>query len=170
MTEVFRRARSSDFKEISALYDAAVKDLRARRIDQWDELYPNRKTLCADIRRRQMYVLMRDGLLVSAIVLNRRQHQMYRTVRWSFTKPAVIHRLCVRPDCQRFGVGHRTVVCAEELLRRTRRRSIRLDAFTGNAAALRLYEGLGYTHVGYVQFRKGEFGLYEKSLVGVRLA
>ena len=169
MEEVFRRAKAADFKAVSSLYEIAVRDLRLRQIDQWDEIYPDRKTLWVDIRKRHMYVVMRDERIVSAVVVNKRQHELYKSVKWSYGKPAVIHRLCVHPDFQHDGVGRKTVIFAEQRLRRTCRRSIRLDAFLSNPAALRLYEGLGYTMVGRVCFRKGEFGLYEKSLVDIKI-
>ncbi len=170
MKEMFRRAKPADFKTIAALYEAAVCDLRSKQIDQWDEIYPDKKTLKWDIRKRQMYVLTQDDQIVSAVVLNKRQHQLYKVVKWFYVRPAVIHRLCVHPDHQYCGIGKKTVICAERQLRRTRRCSIRLDAFAQNPAALRLYEGLGYLQVGRIQLRKGEFFLYEKSLVDIKIA
>jgi ribosomal protein S18 acetylase RimI-like enzyme len=166
MEEIFRRAKAADFEAVAALYEKAVSDLRSKQIDQWDEIYPDSKTLRADIRKRQMYVLTRDGGIVSAVVLGRKQHELYKTVRWSCGRPAVLHRLCVHPEHQHLGVGRATVVCAEQRLRKKHRCSVRLDAFLQNPAALRLYESLGYTRVGVVHFRKGEFGLYEKSISG----
>ena len=43
-------------------------------------------------------------------------------------------------------------------------RAIRLDAFSLNPAALKLYESRGYERAGEIQFRKGLFYLYEKRL------
>ena len=169
MEEIFRRARGSDFKAVAALYEYAVWDLRNRQIDQWDEIYPDKKTLRADIRKRQMYVLIQEESIVSAIVINKRQHQLYKTVKWHLRKPAVLHRLCVQPQLQQKGIGKKTVVYAERRLRRTRRCSVRLDAFSKNPAAIQLYESLGYTLVGRIYLRKGEFNLYEKSLVDIIL-
>ena len=167
MREIFRRAKVSDFIAIINLYEKAIADLCARQIDQWDALYPDRKTLRSDIRKRQMYILTRDKQIVSAIVLNVCQHELYKTVKWSYGKPAVLHRLCVHPDYQNHGIGRKTVICAEARLRKKNKRSVRLDAFVHNPAALRLYEGLGYTFVGRIYLRKGEFSLYEKSLVDI---
>lgn len=40
----------------------------------------------------------------------------------------------------------------------------RLDAFTENPFALKLYDNLGYSRVGYADWRKGRFYLMEKYL------
>ena len=48
--------------------------------------------------------------------------------------------------------------------------AIRLDAFTGNAPSLRLYQALGYEDVGQVRFRKGLFRCFEKGLARAREA
>lgn len=42
--------------------------------------------------------------------------------------------------------------------------AIRLDAFTENPFALKLYDNLGYSRVGYADWRKGRFYLMEKYL------
>jgi hypothetical protein len=42
--------------------------------------------------------------------------------------------------------------------------AIRLDAFTLNPGAIRLYEGRGYRKAGSVRFRKGMFNCYEKAV------
>jgi RimJ/RimL family protein N-acetyltransferase len=43
--------------------------------------------------------------------------------------------------------------------------SIRLDAFSGNTAAIKLYEKNNYRMRGTVRFRKEEFYCYEKNLM-----
>jgi ribosomal protein S18 acetylase RimI-like enzyme len=53
---------------------------------------------------------------------------------------------------------------AEDTLRSEGIEAVRLDAFSQNPAALRLYEKRGYEKVGEVTFRKGRFYLFEKKL------
>lgn len=42
--------------------------------------------------------------------------------------------------------------------------SLRLDAFSENPFALKLYRSLGYRETGTAVFRKGKFYLFEKNL------
>jgi len=56
------------------------------------------------------------------------------------------------------------MLAAEGVLINMGIKSVRLDTFSENPAALRLYEKLGYKNTGRVNFRKGLFYLFEKSL------
>ena len=55
---------------------------------------------------------------------------------------------------------------AEERARELGFRTLRLDAFTENPAAVRLYDRLGYRRAGFVRLRKGLFHVFEKALGG----
>ena len=65
---------------------------------------------------------------------------------WSAAgEPAAVYRLMVHPAAQGF-------------------RSIHLDCFTANPAAVALYERLGYRRTGTATMRKGPFVCFEKLL------
>ena len=76
----------------------------------------------------------------------------------------VIHRLCVNPKFQNQGIGTQTMKHIEKQVLSKGIDVIRLDAFTLNPFALKMYEKLGYTKVGDVNWRKGKFHLMEKKL------
>jgi choline dehydrogenase-like flavoprotein len=76
----------------------------------------------------------------------------------------VIHRLCVHPKHQHQGVAKETMRRAERLICERGYDCIRLDAFTQNPHALKLYEGFGYSKAGETTYRKGRFVLLEKAL------
>lgn len=163
----FRRAAADDLPRVLALYSGAVQCMKNAGIDQWDELYPDRMTLCEDIGKGEMYLLSGEDGPVSAVVLNSVQDPEYTAVDWKFPDlpVAVIHRLCVDAGAQGKGVGGSTLRRAEELLRQEGYRCIRLDAFPKNPAALKLYESNGYRLAGHVTWRKGIFNCYEKRMV-----
>ena len=52
----------------------------------------------------------------------------------------------------------------EDILRTRGIETIRLDAFSLNPIALKMYEKLGYQRVGEVTWRKGLFYLFEKKI------
>jgi ribosomal protein S18 acetylase RimI-like enzyme len=73
----------------------------------------------------------------------------------------------VDPRFQGRGLAREFMRFAERLAAERTCDVIRLDAFTANARALQLYQGLGYRDVGSVTFRKGVFRCFEKRLGAV---
>ncbi len=161
-----RAAQLSDIPQITALFKEAISDMCLRGIHQWDEIYPSCELLRSDVEKRQMYVLVCEGVIVSAVVINDEQDEEYKSAQWKYTKAnaAVIHRLCVHPSHQGRGYGRASVTEAERLMKSMGYTAVRLDAFSQNPFALKLYERLGYERAGEVRFRKGIFFLYEKLL------
>ncbi len=164
MLENFRRARATDFGAVCRLFDDAVAALHRQGIDQWDDVYPSRRLLRSDIRKRHMYLLTMDGEIVSAVVINKALHPLYDMATWSPGRFRIVHRLCVDPAKQARGIGEKTMRHVEQLLAGKGVHCIRLDAFMENPMAMRLYGSLGYVQTGAVIFRKGDFMLFEKVL------
>lgn len=166
MNKEFRLADIEELPYIVRLFKDAAADMDSRGIHQWDDIYPAEDHLRSDIENRQMYILVSGGSIVSAAVINEEQDEGYETAGWKFKeeKTAVLHRLCVSPACQKRGFGKETALLIEEKMKSMGYTAVRLDAFSQNPSALRLYEGLGYTRAGEVYFRKGRFFLYEKLL------
>jgi len=166
MNTNFRIATQQDFKTVCEIFTDAILHMSELGIQQWDEIYPDQDMLFDDIRRHQMFVLTENNIPVSTVVLNEYQDEEYQAIPWHYTdeKTAVVHRLCVSPSRQKAGLGKKTVLIAEQELIKQGYSSVRLDAFSQNPFALRLYESLGYTKVGEMHIRKGAFYCYEKRL------
>lgn len=166
----FRLAEASELGEITELYYGSIRHLQELKIDQWDEIYPNEKVLAGDIMNREMYVLTDGSRILSCVVINEEQDEEYKTGDWKYREGriAVIHRLCVRHDCQGLGLGRITMGFVERHIKAAGYCAIRLDAFSENYISRKLYEKLGYTYAGTVTFRKGLFYLMEKSCEGIR--
>ncbi|WP_411676259.1 GNAT family N-acetyltransferase [Caproicibacter sp.] len=164
-----RLAEQADFSEILSLYAGAMRKMREEGIDQWDEFYPHETDLLQDVERGEMLLLTMDGKPVSAAVLNAEQSPEYEAVEWHIGRvdpPGVIHRLCVSAQGQGKGLGRQTLKAAEHWARELGYRYIRLDTFTKNPQAIKLYESAGYQRAGNVTYRKGLFLCYEKLLDG----
>lgn len=162
----FRLGSSADLPEIAALFENAKKHMIAQQIFQWDELYPTWETYDLDIKRRELTVGILDGRIAVVYVLNRECDEQYRKGRWKYADAPylVLHRLCVNPAYQNMGVAKLTMAHIEEVVRAKGIRNIRLDAFSENPFALRLYDSCGFRHVGDTDWRKGRFYLLEKCL------
>lgn len=162
----FRRAGTDDLDALVALYGAAAQDMREKGIDQWDEYYPDQETLTEDVESGDMTLGLLDGQLACAYVVNREYDPEYELGAWEHTEGdfCVLHRLCVNPQLQGRGLARQAMARMEKNARDQGFDSVRLDVFSQNLHAQRLYEKLGYRRTGEVRFRKGIFYLMEKKL------
>jgi GNAT superfamily N-acetyltransferase len=163
----FRLAVEDDVDRVMVLVRACIDHMRQADIEQWDEIYPDRDTLLADAREQTLYVAsLGVEPTIGILVLNDYQNPEYADVPWTLNgeRVAVVHRLMVDPRHQRMGIARQLMRFAEERARELGYTVIRLDAFTANPRALRLYHGLGYHDAGCVTFRKGVFRCFEKRL------
>ena len=162
----FRRAGTDDLDALVALYGAAAQDMLRQGIDQWDEYYPDREILSEDVESGDMTLGLLDGRLACAWVVNREYEPEYELGAWEHTEGdfCVLHRLCVNPQLQGRGLARQAMARMEKNARDQGFDSVRLDVFSQNLHAQRLYERLGYRRTGEVRFRKGIFYLMEKKL------
>lgn len=162
-----RAASVEDLDDVMILVRDCIADMRRAGIEQWDEIYPDRGTLLADLRAGTMHVAGLDREpLTGIVVVNDHQDREYAAVPWTIdaARVAVVHRLMVDPRFQRRGIARQLMRFAEGRARELGYGAVRLDAFSENPRALDLYRSLGYRDAGSVTLRKGVFRCFEKSL------
>jgi len=163
---MMRSARPEDMQAVYTVFHDAVEHMNAGGIPQWDEIYPTPAILDDDLARGQLFVTEADtGEAVAAVALSEECHPDYRTAAWQGEGPSlIVHRLCVSPAAQGRGVGRGLMQAVEAWARENGYADIRLDAFSRNPHALRMYARLGYEKRGEATWRKGLFYLMEKRL------
>jgi hypothetical protein len=79
-----RLAQAGDIEDLLALLRDCVRDMQARGLDQWDDVYPDRATLTSDIEAHTLYLAVRGGgaQVLGALTLNQRQDPEYADVAW----------------------------------------------------------------------------------------
>lgn len=161
---IYRPAEMSDLPEISRLVSSAVLEMEKNGIHQWDEIYPIAEDFSEDILVGDQYVGTVGDRIAVIYSLNQSCDDEYKNGSWQYPNEpfAVIHRLCVSPDFQHRGIAAETVSHIETQLQKQGITVIRLDVFTENPYALRLYEKIGFKKTGTVKWRKGDFLLMEK--------
>ena len=163
----FRLANKEDFERVLNVYADAINEMTRVGVDQWDNLYPDRNVLKNDIIKKQLYVGLFEATVASAYVINQECDAQYvhGACRYPNSTFYVVHRLCVSPTFQNKRIGTLTMKHIENEVQKKGIDTIRLDAFTLNPYAIKLYQNLGYCKVGLVRWRKGEFYLMEKMLI-----
>ena len=152
--------------ELVELFEKVKKSMIQAGIDQWDETYPSVNDISKDIDKKEAYIVRIGKNIVATYTVNSEADRAYKFGSWEDVegKYVVIHRLCVAPEYQSEGIGEKVMNHIEAEQKKKGTTSIRLDAFTKNPAALKLYEKLNYKIVGDAYWRKGKFYLMEKKL------
>jgi ribosomal protein S18 acetylase RimI-like enzyme len=164
-----RLARIEDLDSVYSLVQEAIRHMDQQGIPQWDDIYPSKAILNADIENQQMYLIEVEGRVAGLTVINEDQSLEYAGVAWAYGGRAlVVHRLTIHPDYQRHKLASHLMDFAEEMAATENYDCIRLDAFTLNPAAFTLYENRGYRRAGIVRFRKGDFFCYERKISAKR--
>ncbi len=152
-----RKAVPRDIDAVEAIYDALHTEEEAgRAVIGWARgVYPTRETAEAALAAGSLFVLEDEtGAVAAAAKLDQELVDIYADARW--TIPAapeevlVLHTLVVRPDARGQGYGKAFVRFYEDYARARGCRVLRLDTNARNAAARRLYAGLGYTEADIV--------------------
>lgn len=162
----FTAALRRDLPELSVLYREATRRMDEQGVFQWDRLYPTRRILADDIARQELEIGRIDGRIAVSFALESCVEGEYEAANWQYRvgRFVVLHRLCVHPAFQGRGVAKEAMDYIEDSVCASGIESIRLDAFSQNPAALRLYTSRGYEKAGEINYRKGLFFLYEKKL------
>ncbi|QQU05074.1 GNAT family N-acetyltransferase [Myroides odoratus] len=162
---MIRQVAVSDVNQIVEVLHQVKQDMFSKGIDQWDEHYPNEKTIQEDLNKKQAYIYSENGEVLAYMVLNQEYDIEYNNLNWSTPTPfVVIHRLFVKPTAQGKGISSQMIQYAEQYATENNYASIRFDAYALNNTANAVYLKKGYAFVGTVQFRKGVFNCYEKGL------
>lgn len=160
----YEKAVDGDKAAVMELFDAVKRDMSDNGIDQWDELYPAVSDVSGDIKDGALTLVRQGKELVAVYTLNKHQDTAYKfgDFKDSSGNYAVLHRLCVKPEYQGMGIAARVLKAIDEEAKKEGFSSIRLDVFTKNPRAVKLYEDAGYRYAGDAYFRKGKFLLMEK--------
>lgn len=166
MDITYRIATLHDLDEVWTLVHNAIENMIAQNILQWDDLYPDKDILREDILKGQLHLGIVHEQIAVIYVLNQECEDEYKYGKWKYEDRSycIIHRLCVNPIFQNSGIGRIAMLHIEKEIQSMGIHAIRLDAFSENPFALRLYDHLGYDRVGEVEWRKGRFYLMEKYL------
>jgi GNAT superfamily N-acetyltransferase len=166
MNSDISKATIRDLPDLLTLVNDCVAAMRAAGIEQWDEIYPSADNITADIAAGTLDFLRAGGVIVACITVDQNDDPLWQGLDWSAdSEPAAaVHRLMVHPSQQGRGLAKQLMLHAETVARSRGCRSIRLDTFRQNPAAMALYPRLGYRPTGTAMMRKGEFAGFEKLL------
>ncbi len=163
---MIKQLNKDNLNEVMAIIKEVIVHMNQQGINQWDEFYPDMEIITRDLKDNCAYGYFDNDELSGYVAISEDYYPGYDAIEWKIRgKFTVIHRLFVKPDKQRKGIAKKLMEFAEKLSLENGYKSIRLDAFSKNPAALKFYDDTGYKRVGSFEARKkGLFFCYEKEL------
>jgi len=163
----YRLADISDIDDICTLVDGAIKKMESQEIFQWDEFYPTKDDFQRDIEKESLFLALDEDEIAAFYVISDESDEAYNFADWKCDADTsyILHRFCVSPFFQNKGIGREVLLHIENQIRNMGFESVRLDVFTKNPFAQRLYRNNGYEVTGHADWRKGRFDLMEKKLI-----
>lgn len=167
MNVQFRKANES---EIPQIWDILQQAIIRRKMDgstQWQDGYPNVKTIKKDLKEGVGYVLANAFEVIgySAILIN--QEPEYKNIegKWITNNDfVVIHRLAISKKYLNKGFAKKLFLFVEEYALKNAIYSIKADTNYDNIPMLKIFEKLGYSYCGEVYFRGSPRKAFEKVL------
>lgn len=164
MRLLYQKASFDNVSEIMGLIQGAILNMEKHGIYQWDKLYPTEEVIVNDISNGELYIGKVEDIIAVIYVINKSYDVEYHNGDWQYPNAEyrIIHRLCVHPEYQQKGIAKKTMKHIEAELRQCNIEAIRLDVFSENPYALKLYQNMGFIKTGHADWRKGRFYLMEK--------
>ena len=163
---MIRKAKINELDKIMNMYTSCVDGMQKANIDQWDSTYPNRKIISEDIRNKSFYIFLINDEIIGGINIDKIQDKTYLDIEWKDkgNKFLVVHRLAVRQEFWKKGIGNKLMIFAESLVKEKKLNSIRLDTYSSNPIAINFYLNLGYIKKGeiFLKLNKNEYYCFEK--------
>ena len=174
MNEI-RKAFPEEAENVLSFYDDLLRDMQGNPFNPiWKRgVYPDEPFIRESIENGELFVMINEGKIVSAMVLNNSFGGDYKDAAWKVKaepeKTMVIHMLAVAIPQNGKGFGGEMVRSAVRKAERDGIRSVRLDVYPKNVPAIRAYESAGFRYVEtrstcYGDSGTTEFLLYELAL------
>jgi len=163
---IIRKGKISELDNIMKMYKSCVSGMIKNGIDQWDETYPDNKTIFEDLDNQSYYVVEEKKEIIGGINIDQNQDKTYLDINWEDKTNSflVVHRLAVKEEFWNKKIGKDLMLFAENIVIKKGLNSIRLDTYSNNPKAMEFYRRLGYRKLGSINLKpnKNEYYCFEK--------
>lgn len=170
-TLIFRHAAPEDVERILQIIAQAQRQMREAGSRQWQNGYPAREHIEADLRHGYGYVLQHPGstepeavIAYGAVVFDGEAayEGLYEGSWLGAGEYVVLHRLAVADGSKERGVAGEFFRRTERMARERGAASFRVDTNFDNRRMLRILPREGFSYCGKVRYESGERLAFEK--------
>ena len=150
---MIRRAVRSDLDAVVTIYDEIHRAEEDGTISiGWKRgVYPVKATAEEAFKRKDLFVLEIDGVILGSGIINNIQVDAYAKAQWEHEADAdhvcVLHTLTISPRAGRMGLGKQFVSFYETYARENDCLELRIDTNERNLVARKMYKNLGYKEI-----------------------
>ena len=168
---MIRKSTIEDIDRLLSLFDEARATIATLGIDQWQNGYPTREVIEADIQKGESYLYERDGQLLATFAMLKNEEPTYRVIydgEWltrGTDRYTAIHRFAIAVSARGKGIAGELLAFAMAYARENHKLSLRIDTHEGNVPMRRMLEKNGFLLCGHIFLESGESRVaYEKRL------
>jgi GNAT superfamily N-acetyltransferase len=164
---ILRKAELSEIPVIWIILQQAIEQRRLDGSQQWQNGYPNEKTVRDDITKGNGFVLVENNEIIAYAAIIFDIEPAYTAIKgkWLTNNDyVVVHRVATSNAVKGKGVATQLFKLIEELAIEKNVYSIKVDTNFDNVPMLKIVDRLGYTYCGEVEFSGSPRRAYEKVL------
>ncbi|KQL53960.1 GNAT family acetyltransferase [Heyndrickxia shackletonii] len=150
---MMRKGKMEDVPAIMKMVRETVEIMREEHNDQWDEAYPTATIFETDVQNGTLFVLEDEGNVIGSITVDQNQPVEYKLIPWRKEGSSFIfHRLVVNPHSRGKGEATKLIKFAEQYAIDNQIPYMRIDTYSLNKKAQKLFEKNGYIKVGEMPY------------------
>lgn len=163
----FRKAVKSDINSIMNIIRQAQEKLKSLEVDQWQNNYPNYKTIEEDINNENSYILLEDDRVIGTVAVIFGKEKTYDKIyhgQWLSNKEYItIHRMALDNAYKGTGLSSMILKEIEKICKNKDIHSIKVDTHRGNLAMQKFLEKNKFQYCGIIYLEDGKERIaYEK--------
>lgn len=164
---VFRKAEENETQQIWEILQSAIDRRKEDGSSQWQNGYPNVKTVEEDILQGKGYVLAQGSILIAYCAISISDEVAYNNIDGAWLTDGdylVIHRVAVSSLHIKKGFAKEIIRRSEKFAKENGIMSVRIDTNFDNFPMLKICEQLQYQYCGMVKMRESDRKAFEKIL------
>lgn len=164
---IFKLATHNELNDIMFLIEQAKKYLKHLNIDQWQNDYPNAKSIETDIDEKNGYILIINNEIIGYACVSFNQESCYEEIKgkWKTNdKYAVIHRMAIDNSYKNKGLASEMFSKIEKLCLKNGVYSIKVDTDNENSIMQHILEKNNFEYCGIIEFDGSPKIAFEKVL------